>query len=199
MGRQMRHETWAKTRNGHRIHIFGPAGSGTSTLGRALANALATQHFDCDDFYWLPTDPAFQVKRPVPDRLALMEQVFVPRRDWILSGSMEGWGRSIAPRITLGIRLTLDREHRRVRLERREALRCDCGRGWGQPFCTPCTAFLCWADGYEQGDRPGRSLKRDLRWAKELDCPVLDLDSRRPAAELVQITLDRLQQISVLT
>ncbi|WP_236638592.1 winged helix-turn-helix domain-containing protein [Mangrovicoccus ximenensis] len=121
------------------MHIFGPAGSGTSTLGRALAGALASQHFDTDDFYWLPTDPPFTRKRPVDERLALMEAVFLPRRDWVLSGSVESWGMPIAPRVTMAIHLSLEPELRRSRLERREALRCNCGLVLGPLRYSPAT------------------------------------------------------------
>ena len=41
----------------HRIHILGASGSGTTTLGRALAARLQCPHFDTDDCFWLPTDP----------------------------------------------------------------------------------------------------------------------------------------------
>ena len=34
-----------------RIHITGASGSGTSTLGAALANHLCVAHFDADNFY----------------------------------------------------------------------------------------------------------------------------------------------------
>ncbi|MBE3637688.1 P-loop NTPase family protein [Mangrovicoccus algicola] len=194
----MRHETWSKKRSGCRIHIFGASGSGTSTLGRALAGALASQHFDSDDFYWMPTDPPFCERRPEAERLALMQAVFVPRSDWVLSGSLERWGLPLAPRVTVGIHLSLEPEIRRARLERREALRCACGRGWGQPFCQRCTAFLCWADRYEAGDRPGRNLQVDGDWARALACPVLLLDSSWPVTELVGTVLDRLDQMTAL-
>ena len=38
-----------------RIHILGASGSGTTTLGRALAERLQCRHFDTDDYFWLPT------------------------------------------------------------------------------------------------------------------------------------------------
>lgn len=50
-----------------RIHIFGASGSGTSTLGRAVAARLGYAFLDADDFYWLPTDPPFREKRDVAD------------------------------------------------------------------------------------------------------------------------------------
>ena len=74
-----------------RIHITGASGTGTSTLARVLAGRLETQAFDTDDFFWRPTDPPFQARRPVADRLALMQDVFLPRADWVLAGSFSGW------------------------------------------------------------------------------------------------------------
>jgi adenylate kinase family enzyme len=34
-----------------RIHIMGAPGSGTTALGRALAEALAVPHHDTDDYF----------------------------------------------------------------------------------------------------------------------------------------------------
>lgn len=55
-----------------RVYITGAAGSGTSSLGRALAQRLCVPHLDTDDFFWAPTDPPFTTKRPVEERLALI-------------------------------------------------------------------------------------------------------------------------------
>ena len=54
------------------IHLFGASGSGTTTLGSALSERLGFRHMDTDDYYWLPPDPMFTLKRPVPERLAML-------------------------------------------------------------------------------------------------------------------------------
>ena len=56
------------------IHIFGASGSGTSTLGRAVADRAGFRFLDTDDYYWLPAEPMYTLKRPIPERLALMER-----------------------------------------------------------------------------------------------------------------------------
>jgi adenylate kinase family enzyme len=38
-----------------RIHITGASGAGVTSLGRALADALAIPHHDTDDYFWQPT------------------------------------------------------------------------------------------------------------------------------------------------
>ena len=56
------------------IHIFGASGSGTTTLGRYLAQRLGGVHLDSDDFFWLPTDPPYTQKRPIEMRVPLMRE-----------------------------------------------------------------------------------------------------------------------------
>ena len=75
---------------------MGASGAGVTTLGRALAETLAVPHHDTDDYFWRPTTPPYREKRDVADRLRLMREVFLDRADWVLSGSLDGWGGSIA-------------------------------------------------------------------------------------------------------
>ena len=178
---------------GHRIHIFGASGAGTTTLGRALASALETQHFDTDDFYWYPTDPPFQRKRPVGTRVDLMEKVFLPRRDWVLSGSLDSWSNGVDHRFTLAIYLTLDTETRLARLRDRE--------GWRLQDPSEREAmesFLTWAAGYDDGLLPGRNRARHAAWSRTLDCPVLRMDSNRPVSNLVHEALEMLDRQRVM-
>jgi adenylate kinase family enzyme len=104
-----------------RIHIMGASGSGVTSLGRALAEALAVPHPATDDYFWQPTVPPYQKKRERAERLRLMQEVFLPRADWILSGSLEGWGDDIIPRFDLVIFLSTPREIRLQRLRARDA------------------------------------------------------------------------------
>jgi len=45
-----------------RIHIMGASSSGATSLGRALAEALAIPHHDTDDYLWQPTTPPYRVR-----------------------------------------------------------------------------------------------------------------------------------------
>lgn len=174
---------------GNRIHIFGASGAGTTTLGRALASALETQHFDTDDFYWRPTDPPFRDKRPVPERVALMRQVFLPRRDWVLSGSLDSWSDGVDERFTLAVYLSLDTETRLMRLRAREGWRLQ------DPSERPgMEAFLAWAAAYDDGLLPGRNQARHLAWSRTLPCPLLRLESARPVSILVHDVLEALDR-----
>jgi len=75
-----------------RIHVTGASGSGTSTLGAALASALKGRHFEADDYYWLPTSPPFTEKRAAPERLSLLTNHLNAAETPVLAGSIVGWG-----------------------------------------------------------------------------------------------------------
>lgn len=76
------------------ILIMGASGSGQTTLGKALASRLAFTFLDSDDFYWLPTEPAYQEKRDVDLRLALILRA-MESKHVVIAGSILGWGEAL--------------------------------------------------------------------------------------------------------
>ncbi len=167
-------------RPGRRVHTLGASGAGVTTLGRALAQAWAVPHHDTDDYYWRPTDPPFRTPRPVPERLALMEALFLPRPAWVLSGALTGWGDPLVPRFDRVVFLLTDTATRLARLEAREALR---SGDAGDPAAH--AEFLAWAAAYDTGGPEMRSRARQETWLATLPVPVLRLDGARPVADNV--------------
>jgi adenylate kinase family enzyme len=156
------------------IHITGASGSGTTTLGRAVADRLAVPHHDTDDYFHLPTTPPFQRQRDVADRLRLMREMFLDRPDWVLSGSLSGWGDPIIPMLDLVVLLYVPTDIRLRRLLDRETR-----RGLVDE------AFIEWASHYDDGTLEGRSLPRHEAWLKTLPCPVLRLKGTLTVNELI--------------
>ena len=169
-----------------RIHVMGASGSGTTTLARALATRWSVPHADADDYFWVPTAPPFRQKRPPEQRVALMEQVFAPREAWVLSGSMSGWGESVADRCDAVVFLTLDPAERMRRLESREQVR----RVGQESDPKAWEQFRSWAASYDDPAFTGRSRAGHEAWLEWIDRPVLRLDSARPVEELVEAVLD---------
>lgn len=163
-----------------RLHIMGASGSGTTTLGRAVADAWAVPHADTDDYFWIASSPPYTTKRPVDERLSLMEQVFLPRPAWVLSGALTGWGQPVIERCEAVVFLALDPEERMLRLEARESVRHGAahleGRTWRE--------FRTWARGYDLADFPGRNRKAHEEWLARIPQPVLRLDSAQPLEQL---------------
>ena len=157
-----------------RVYVTGASGSGTTTLARALADAWAVPHGDADDYFWLPTDPPYTDRRPEADRMALMQQVFLPREAWVLSGSVIGWGDRAVARADAVVFLTLDPVERLRRLEARETVR----RGGGGPVDESALSdFFTWARGYDLPSFEGRSRVGHEAWLATVSSPVLRLDS----------------------
>jgi len=170
-----------------RVHIMGASGSGTTTLGRALADRLAAPHHDCDDYYWLPTSPPFREKRPAADRLRLMEQMFLGRSNWVLSGSLDGWGNVLIPLLDLVVFVRAPTDFRLMRLRDRET------RHFGAEAVSPggwrhdeTEQFIDWASHYDDGSREGRTLTRHEAWLKTVTCPTFRADGARAIVDIVQ-------------
>jgi len=173
-----------------RVHITGASGSGTTTLGRALAAEWAVPHHDTDDYFWEPTDPPYTVKRDAGERLALMNQMFVPRRAWVLSGSLMSWGDALVPAFDLVVFLRLDPAIRMARLKTREELRVGAEAIAPSGRCRArFLAFMEWAAGYDRPDFQGRSLKHHGEWLAKLPCPVMELDGSAAIGFLVAAVL----------
>ena len=171
-----------------RLHILGPSGSGTTTLGRLVASEWSVPHADADDYFWLPTSPPYVDKRPIPERLRLMDDVFVARESWVLSGSVMGWGEPLLRHVDAVVFLTLAQEVRLDRLHTREAGRYGRSIDAGGSRHAAHQEFIEWAKGYDDPEFHGRSRARHEEWLRSVTCPVIRLDSADdPAALLAQV------------
>lgn len=163
-----------------RLLVTGASGAGTTTLGRALADRWSVPHADVDDYFWVPTSPPYTKKRPVDERLRLINALFLPRDSWVLSGSVVKWGDPLIEKLDGVVFLTVDRSIRLNRLEEREASR------RSSVDETAHREFFDWARGYDDSDFSGRSRAKHERWLAALPCPVLRLSSAAPVPRLVE-------------
>jgi len=163
----------------HRIHITGASGSGTTTLGQALAKQLQFAVLDADDFFWEPTTPPYQKKRNKPERMALILQALSDHPKAIVSGSISGWGAELEQSFDLVIFLTVRTEVRIQRLLAREQAKL----GYIDH------EFITWAGQYDAGGLEMRSRALHEKWLADLSCPVVRLDGENPVATSVDAVL----------
>jgi adenylate kinase family enzyme len=170
-----------------RILITGASGSGTSTLGRALAGKLRCAYFDVDDCFWLPTKPPFTQKRDRTLRLSLLLEELDGARSAVAAGSIVDWGAELEDSFTLIMFLTVPASIRVERLRKREIARF----GHADPL------FLEWAAQYDEGRLDGRSLAKHERWLSARSCPVLRIDGDISVHESVMRVLKALPDPTV--
>lgn len=170
-----------------KIHLFGAAGAGVTTLGTSLGNALGVPYFDSDDYFWGPSEVPFTVRRPAAERNALLAHDLARGPRWVLGGSLVGWGpwgeQQLAA-LDVAVFLWLPPALRLHRLRQREHAR------YGDVVTTNPTraaqtdASLTWAAGYDDGSCGGsRTLANHTAWLERFACPVLALRSNFTVAE----------------
>lgn len=149
--------------------------------------------FDTDDFYWLPTDPPFQHKRPPAVRVELLRAALAPHENWVLAGSLCSWGDPIVPLFDIVVLLEIDAAVRLQRLRDRELSRFGAERiAHGGDRHAQYVVFMEWAARYETGGMEVRSRFVHDAWIRQLPSRVrvLRLDSSQPVDRLVAAVVE---------
>ena len=175
-----------------RIRILGASGSGTSTLGSALASRLGVPYADSDSFYWLATDPPYTTPRPPEDRQALLVRNLPADGDWVFSGAATRWAAILEPYCDLVVFLRTDPAVRMARLRQREAARHGARIQLGGDMVAINAEFIAWAEAYDTAGSLHRGLIAHEAWLADQPAPVLRLDSQLPVEDLVAAVLDKL-------
>jgi adenylate kinase family enzyme len=157
------------------ILVTGASGSGTTTLGQAIAADLGAVFVDADDLFWLPTSPPFKEKRDREERAALLREKLTREQRTVVAGSVMGWDDELEHTFDFIIFLRAPADVRLPRLRARELAR----------FGLVDEDFLAWAAQYDTGTVEGRCLTRQLAWLEQRRCPVVHLSGTIPIAALV--------------
>lgn len=160
------------------IHIYGASGSGTSTLAEYIGRQLNFAWMDSDDYYWIPTDPMYTVKRTPAERVVRMKQDIGRFGDVVISGSLVDWGDELIPLFTLAVRVVTDTQTRLERIRRREYEKFGSRIEVGGDMYRHHQDFLQWAAGYDDGDLHTRSKRKHDQWQKKLKCPLIVVDGK---------------------
>lgn len=177
-----------------KIVIFGASGSGTTTLGKSVAQQLDWVHLDADDYYWEPTDPPYQVKVPQAVKNQNIKRDFLAHENVIISGSLVTWGEYWNTAFDLAVFLYIPQETRLERLKKREQAM------YGDAFFTDPQiiknfhAFIDWAKQYDDLSFEGRNITQHKNWIKTLSCKTLEMEGDMTNEERMQRLLEEIKK-----
>ncbi len=163
-----------------RLLITGASGSGTTTLGKTISSELGWSSVDVDDFYWLRTEPPYQVKREGSVRLNMILAELNRCKHAVASGSVMNWGLALEDSFDLIVFLYLETSIRLERLKTRE----ERNLGAADP------EFLQWASEYDMGPVGGRSLEKHEKWLSQRECKILRIEGDLSVQQRCALVID---------
>ncbi|SFL50727.1 AAA family ATPase [Halanaerobium salsuginis] len=168
-----------------KIHILGPSGSGTTTLGKAISQKYGLAHFDADNYFWKQTTPPFQKVRSIAERRELLSSDLTQETNWLISGSLCGWGDIFMAEFNLVIYLWAPITIRLDRLKKREQKRFGSAVLPGGKMYQRHLQFLDSAARYDYDYTEFRNKRTHLEWLQRLNCPILKIEEVKPISEML--------------
>ncbi len=170
-----------------KILVFGASGSGTTTLAKEFSKVNNFIHLDADNFYWKDTSPPFQIKIPLQERSKKLMNALDNHQKVIISGSLSTWGKEWLTAFDLGVFLYLNPEIRIKRLLNREIHRYGPKESWDPKTIETSKNFIEWAKQYDEPAFDGRGITQHKKFIKNLECPVLKIESDIGVNEKIRI------------
>ncbi|MBV7534005.1 hypothetical protein [Chitinophaga sp. sic0106] len=174
-----------------KLHIFGAAGTGVTTLGKAMAGYYDVPYFDSDLYFWQATVLPFSERRPPAERNAMISRELAAVPSWVLGGSIINWGDEVFPSFDGIVFLWVPAEVRMQRVRQREYERygalLDTDAAMKEKFNT----FLAWAANYDHDTGiSNRTLKAHEAWLARQTAPVLQLKGDLSLEERMEAIMD---------
>jgi adenylate kinase family enzyme len=178
-----------------RIFITGASCAGVTTLGQNLARLLDVRHVDVDDFFWMPTNPPFTTKRPVGERVSMIQEQ-LGDNDWLLTGSCMGWGEALITAVDLIVFVVTPTPVRLERLAAREQARFGDRIAPGGDMHEIHVAFREWASQYDDPDFSGRNRAWHEAWIAQQRAALLRIDGEGAVEKIAADVIHALAQIT---
>jgi hypothetical protein len=116
------------------------------------------------------------------------------QEQWVLSGSLCGWGDVASPLFELVVFLWVPHDVRMKRLHRREHERFGTRILPGGDMYEVSQAFLTWAAAYDAGGLDIRSRQRHEEWIGTLPCPIICFEGEYTIDEQLAVLMVEIGQ-----
>ena len=177
-----------------KLYIFGASGTGSTTLGKAIASDLDLTHVDTDDHYWAPVEPPFSIKREPLERVASMK-VALGGEGWVISGACNGWGSDLIDLADLIVFISVPTPVRIQRLRAREKARFGDRIEDGGDMSQIHQDFIQWAKGYDTPEFQGRNLAAHEKWLEQQVRPVCRIDGQQPLGDVMETIISKIHSL----
>ncbi|CAI1744558.1 Uncharacterised protein [Serratia fonticola] len=171
----------------NKIHITGASGSGTTSIAARLATITGFTHLDTDDFYWHATKPPFTAVRECRERQQLLLAALTANTQWILSGSLCGWGDKFIPLFDLVVYVYVQNNTRIERIRKRELARYGESILPGGVEYERNRQFIAWASAYDTSTEVSRNAFKHKQWLEKIACPVIEINNHAECDEAVNV------------
>ncbi|MDR1330291.1 MAG: shikimate kinase [Oscillospiraceae bacterium] len=178
-----------------KIHLLGPSCSGTSTLGKLIAEKYKIPWYDTDEIFWIKTDPPFTAKREINERKIMLKEIFEKNYSLVLSGSAMEWGDFIKEYLDIIIYKYVKPEIRIKRLIARERNRYGNRIDIGNDMYEIHKEFVEWNRKYETGGMEMRSRTSELFWLCDVKCKIIKLEEDKSSEEELKIVSKEIEKI----
>ena len=111
------------------------------------------------------------------------------QEQWVLSGSLCGWGDVAIPLFALVVFLSIPHDIRMERLRRRERARFGKRILPGGDMYESSQAFLAWAASYNERGFDTWSRRRHDQWLSTLPCPIIGFEGEYTVEEQLTVLM----------
>ncbi|MBY3219418.1 hypothetical protein HFO21_34555 [Rhizobium laguerreae] len=173
-----------------KIHIFGAAGAGSTTLGSLLSGRLSIKQIDVDQLTWDHTTRPFGGRHPRKIRSARVRAEIECETSAIVTGSLCGWGDKLVERFDIGIFLHVPTAERlrRINLRQTERFGPDAIAPGGE-YYGDHEALMTWAGLYDYSAPNTRSYAQHRQWMRKQKYPILTLRGIAHARSVLDLGL----------
>jgi hypothetical protein len=156
---------------------------------------MGVSFFDTDDYHWFTDDPLpYRRKRNAQHRLRLLMQDLAHEEQFVVAGTLLGWGEPLIERFDAIVYRWLPADVRLERIRQREAERYGMERlSPGGDLYAVFEKFLSWAEQYDLA--PPEKLRgraAEQQWLQQQSLPVLYSTDDLPPAALAENVWQRL-------
>lgn len=170
-----------------KVLVFGAAGSGSSTIAKAIAHHYGHHLIEVDEALFMPTDPPFSVRRSLEEVRQIVLDSWHQAEAVVVSGSIVGWGDELKNAFDLIVFVHVDVNVRIERIKKREVKRFGSRVLEGGDMHRQHLEFLEWVRQYESGGPEIRSLKQHQRWLKDVSAPVVEITEDHPMDQIMSL------------